>query len=61
VVTAEMIRQAGIISNDVRKILEVKLGIGNSSADPSAVAIKRSKVIDFVDHLIENVVLKHSI
>lgn len=57
----EFLRQAGVVSNDVRKILEVKLGIRNSSAHPSAIAVKRSKVIEFVDDLIENVVLKYAI
>lgn len=57
----EMMRQAGVVSNDVRKILEEKLGIRNSSAHPSAIAIKRSKVVEFVDDLVENVVLKYSI
>jgi hypothetical protein len=55
----EFLRASGVISNDVRKILEEKLGIRNSSAHPSAIAIKRSKVIEFVDDLVENVVLKY--
>jgi hypothetical protein len=55
----ELLRSAGIISNDVRKILDEKLGIRNTSAHPSAVAIKASKVIEFIDDLIENVVLKY--
>ncbi|MEQ8269137.1 MAG: hypothetical protein RH982_18255 [Parvibaculum sp.] len=57
----ELLRSAGIISNDVRKILEVKLGIRNSSAHPSGVSIKRSKVIDFVEDLVENILLKYPI
>ena len=36
----EFLRSAGIISADVRKILDEKLGIRNSSAHPSAVSIK---------------------
>ena len=55
----EFLRSAGVISNDVRKILDEKLGIRNSSAHPSAVAIKPSKVVEFIDDLIENVVLKY--
>jgi hypothetical protein len=55
----EFWRSSGIISNDVRKILEEKLGVRNSSAHPSSVAIKTSKVIEFVDDLVENVVLKY--
>lgn len=57
----ELLRSAGVISPDVRKILDEKLGIRNSSAHPSAIAIKRSKVIEFVDDLVENVVLKYSV
>jgi hypothetical protein len=57
----EFLRSASIISADVRKILEEKLGIRNSSAHPSGISIKRSKVIEFVDDLIENVVLKYKI
>lgn len=57
----EFLRSAGIISNDVRKILDEKLGTRNSSAHPSAIAIKPSKVIDFVDDLVTNIVLKYQI
>jgi hypothetical protein len=57
----EFLRSSGAISPDVRRILEEKLGIRNSSAHPSAIAIKRSKVIEFVDDLIENVVLKYNV
>lgn len=57
----ELLRQAGIISNDVRKILDEKLGTRNSSAHPSGITIKPSKVIDFVDDLVSNVVLKYKI
>jgi hypothetical protein len=56
----ELMRGAGIISNDVRKILEEKLGIRNTCAHPSGVAIKPTKVVEFVDDLIENVVLKYN-
>jgi hypothetical protein len=57
----EFMRSAGAISNDVRKILEEKLGTRNSCAHPSSIAIKRTKVIDFVEDLITNVVLKYKI
>jgi hypothetical protein len=55
----EILRSAGVISNDVRKILDEKLGVRNSCAHPSGIAIKPSKVIEFVDDLVENVVLKY--
>jgi hypothetical protein len=56
----ELCRAADVITNDVRKILEEKLGTRNSGAHPSGVKIKRTKVIDFVDDLITNVVLRYS-
>lgn len=57
----ELLRATGVISNDVRKILDAKLGIRNTCAHPSGVTIKRSKVIDFVEDLIENVILKYPV
>jgi hypothetical protein len=57
----EFCRSAGIISNDVRKILEEKLGTRNSSAHPSGITIKRSKVIEFIEDLVTNVVGKYAI
>jgi len=56
----ELMRSSGIISNDVRKILEEKLGTRNSCAHPSGIAVKPSKVVEFVDDLIENIVLKYN-
>lgn len=55
----EICRQSRIISNDVRKVLEQKLDIRNSCAHPSGVVVNTTKVIDFVEDLIENVVLKY--
>ncbi len=55
----ELLRASNVISNDVRKILDMKLGIRNTSAHPSGIQIKSSKVIDFIDDLIENVILKY--
>jgi hypothetical protein len=57
----EFCRSAQIISNDVRKILDQKLGTRNSCAHPSGVTINKSKVIDFVEDLVDNVVLKYQI
>lgn len=54
----EYLRAANIISNDVRKILDEKLGTRNSCAHPSTIDVKRSKVIDFIEDLVTNVVLK---
>jgi len=57
----EFCRSAKIISNDVRKILDQKLQTRNSCAHPSGVKINQTKVIDFVEDLVENVVLKYRI
>ena len=57
----ELCRSAQIISNDVRKILDQKLGTRNSCAHPSGITINKSKVIDFVEDLVDNVVLKYPI
>lgn len=57
----EFCRQAKIISNDVRKILDQKLDIRNSCAHPSGISVNKTKVIDFVEDIIENVVLKYKV
>ncbi len=57
----EFCRIAKIISNDVRKILDQKLQTRNSSAHPSGVVIGKAKVIDFVEDLVTNILLKYKI
>lgn len=57
----EFCRQSKIISNDVRKILEQKLDIRNTCAHPSGITVNKTKVIDFVEDLVENVVMKYVI
>ncbi len=54
----ELCRAAGIVSNDVRKILDQKLGTRNSCAHPSGLTVNKSKVIDFIEDLVDNVILK---
>lgn len=54
-------RSAGLITNDVRKILDEKLGFRNSCAHPSSIAVGDSKVLSFVEDLVDNVVAKHAI
>lgn len=56
----EFLRSAGIISNDVRKILDTKLGIRNTAAHPSAVMISEVKATDFIIDLVSNVILKYA-
>ena len=55
----EVTRSASIISNDVRKILDEKLGVRNSCAHPSGIEIHDSKVINFIEDLVDNVIVKY--
>jgi hypothetical protein len=54
----EFCRAGNIISNDIRKILETKLGTRNTYAHPSNVKMIESKAIEFIEDLVNNVVLK---
>jgi len=55
----EFCRSARVISGDVRKILDEKLGIRNTAAHPSGVEIRPSKAIEFIEDLVTNVILKY--
>lgn len=55
----ELMRSANIISNDVRKILDEKLGIRNSAGHPSGITFSGHKTTEFALDLIENVLLKY--
>lgn len=57
----EFCRSAKIISNDVRKILEQKLGTRNTAAHPASVSISDVKATDFIIDLVENVLLKYTV
>jgi hypothetical protein len=57
----EVARSSGVITNDVRKILDEKLGIRNTCAHPSTVEVHRSKVVNFIEELVDNVISKHAI
>ena len=54
-------RSAGLITNDVRKLLDEKLGFRNSCAHPSSIAVGDSKVLSFVEDLVDNIIAKHAI
>lgn len=54
-------KKSDTISQDVRKILDNKLGIRNSCAHPSTVIIKHTKAVDFIDDLVTNVLLKYEL
>jgi len=57
----EVLRGSGTITNDIRKILEEKLGIRNSSAHPSGITIHPTKVINFIEDLVDNVIVKYPV
>lgn len=57
----QLLRSAGIITNDVRKILEEKLGFRNTCAHPSTVVIPEAKVTTAIEDLVYNVILKYPI
>lgn len=54
-----LMKSANIISNDVRKLLDEKLGTRNSSAHPSGVEITGHKATEFVLDIVKNVLLKY--
>jgi hypothetical protein len=55
----EILRSATIITNDVRKILDEKLGFRNTCAHPNDIVIPESKVLAAIEDLVYNVVLKY--
>jgi hypothetical protein len=55
----ELVRSARIVTNDVRKILDEKLGIRNSAAHPSTIVFSDLKANEFILDLVENVLLKY--
>lgn len=57
----EICRAANIISNDIRKILDVKLGIRNSCAHPSGIKVAQVKAADFIQDLVPNILLKYTL
>ncbi len=54
----EFCRTAKIISNDIRKILDTKLGIRNTYAHPSNLKVSEPKAVEFIDDLVTNVIIK---
>lgn len=57
----EVCRSANIVTNDVRKILDEKLGTRNSCAHPSTITIGESKVVSFIEDLVDNVIAKYAV
>lgn len=54
----ELCRAANVFNNDVRKILDEKLGIRNTAGHPSTVTVHGTKAANFIEDLVENVILK---
>ncbi len=54
-----LMKSANIISNDVRKLLDEKLGTRNSAAHPSSVTITGHKSTEFALDVVQNVLLKY--
>lgn len=54
----ELCRAANMFNNDVRKILDEKLGIRNTAGHPSTVTVHGTKAANFIEDLVENVILK---
>jgi hypothetical protein len=57
----EVCRSASIITKDVRKILDEKLGFRNSCAHPSSIQVGDAKVVSFIEDLVDNVIAKHPV
>ena len=57
----ELCRAANVFNNDVRKILDEKLGIRNTAGHPSTVTVHGTKAANFIEDLVENVLLKFPI
>jgi hypothetical protein len=57
----EICRAANVFNNDVRKILDEKLGIRNTAGHPSTVTVHGNKAANFIEDLVENVILKFPI
>lgn len=57
----ELCRAAKVFDGDVKKILDEKLGVRNTAGHPSTVAVRDTKAAEFIQDLVENVVLKFTI
>ncbi|HVD97009.1 MAG TPA: hypothetical protein VNB90_02320 [Cytophagaceae bacterium] len=53
-----LLGSASIITGDQKKMLEEKLGIRNTAAHPNTIEIRESKVTNFIEDLIPNIISK---
>src|SRR5258708_40266291 len=49
----EVMKSSGIISKEQRKLMDEKLDIRNSAAHPNSTMFKETKVITFIQELVE--------
>lgn len=54
----EILGSSTIVTRDVKRLLEEKLGFRNSCAHPNALLVSDAKVVSFVEDLVYNVILK---
>lgn len=54
-------RTASLITKDMKKLMDEKLDFRNSCAHPSGISVGDSKVLSFVEDLVDNVFAKHVI
>jgi hypothetical protein len=55
----EILRGGSIITKDIKRILDEKLGFRNTCAHPNDVVIPESKVLAAIEDLVYNVILKY--
>lgn len=55
----ELLRVTKFISNDIRKILDEKLGLRNSCAHPNTIIFDELKTMSFIKDLVTNVIEKY--
>lgn len=55
----EILRSATIVTKDIRRILDEKLGFRNTCAHPNDIVVPESKVLSAIEDLVYNVVLKY--
>jgi hypothetical protein len=55
----EILRSATIVTKDIRRILDEKLGFRNTCAHPNDIVIPESKVLAAIEDLVYNVLLKY--
>lgn len=57
----EILRSATIVTKDVRRILDEKLGFRNTCAHPNDIVIPDSKVLATIEDLVYNVLQKYTL